>query len=364
MTLIPYSLISYFMRGVAYITQSVFTAIIIYAVILAVLFVSKKRKIFSFIQSIVELLFIVYAITILTITSTVECLLNIVNMSGHGVPNLIPFVNESFELIILNFVLFLPYGVLLPLVFRKKEWSYKKVLFVGFISTFFIEFIQYLGGRHADIDDILMNTAGAVAGYMICHAFLGMKNKKEIKNGIIKITAAVMAVCILFAGISFISKKEDTYVEASFCGVIYSEIESVNLYHNGQSISAEKNGAIVSDLGMNLQSAAYLMGIDTVISADINSLIKDDTDYYIKVIYSTPQTLFFYNNSKATHENVNSLLFDLGEYMLYWKTNGELYDKSTDCMVLNDEMVQHRVDLEHNYDSLRNKVQEAFSKEG
>lgn len=98
MTLIPYSLISYFMRGVAYITQSVFTAIIIYAVILAVLFVSKNRKIFSFTQSIIELLFIVYAITILTITSTVECLLNIVNMSGHSVPNLIPFVNESFEL--------------------------------------------------------------------------------------------------------------------------------------------------------------------------------------------------------------------------------------------------------------------------
>lgn len=62
-----------------------------------------------------------------------------------------------------NIAMFMPLGFFPALLWRKWRW-WKSVL-VGFCASFTIEFTQFFIGRFTDIDDIILNTAGALAGY-------------------------------------------------------------------------------------------------------------------------------------------------------------------------------------------------------
>ena len=63
-----------------------------------------------------------------------------------------------------NIILFIPFGILLPLAF-KIEW---KTIFLGCLVSCFIEAVQFAFAMGAaDVDDIILNTLGAVIGYLI-----------------------------------------------------------------------------------------------------------------------------------------------------------------------------------------------------
>lgn len=66
-----------------------------------------------------------------------------------------------------NLVLFLPMGVLLPCIFKNLRRAYKTLsLIMGMVVI--AELIQLFTLRgFADIDDLILNTAGAAAGYLI-----------------------------------------------------------------------------------------------------------------------------------------------------------------------------------------------------
>lgn len=64
-----------------------------------------------------------------------------------------------------NIGMFLPVGLLPALLWRKPRWW--KALLTGFLTSFFIEFIQFFIGRNSDIDDVLLNTMGALLGYWL-----------------------------------------------------------------------------------------------------------------------------------------------------------------------------------------------------
>ncbi|MEG0734032.1 VanZ family protein, partial [Anaerorhabdus sp.] len=65
-----------------------------------------------------------------------------------------------------NVLLFIPFGFLLPIVFKRVNKWYI-LLTITFLMTFTIEFIQSFIGRLADIDDIIMNLFGAMIGYAL-----------------------------------------------------------------------------------------------------------------------------------------------------------------------------------------------------
>lgn len=68
-------------------------------------------------------------------------------------------------LMVANIGIFAPVGFFPALLWRKGRWW--KSLAIGFLSSFFIEVIQLFVGRSTDIDDIILNTAGALAGYWL-----------------------------------------------------------------------------------------------------------------------------------------------------------------------------------------------------
>lgn len=80
--------------------------------------------------------------------------------------NLIPFQSDGIMTYILNIIMFLPLGFLIPLIWKEYRNS-PKILLIGFGFSLSIEICQLFNRRNTDIDDLIMNTLGAVAGYFI-----------------------------------------------------------------------------------------------------------------------------------------------------------------------------------------------------
>lgn len=69
-----------------------------------------------------------------------------------------------------NIVLFVPFGFLLPLLWEKTD-RLAKVLASGFLFSLCIEIAQLFNLRATDVDDLLMNTLGTAAGFLIFRLF-------------------------------------------------------------------------------------------------------------------------------------------------------------------------------------------------
>lgn len=95
--------------------------------------------------------------------------------------NLIPFSDEKdlrfFLQIGLNAILFLPFGFLLPVLWKKCR-SWKRTVPAGFLLSLTIEIIQLFSSRATDVDDLIMNTLGTFLGYVIAWAFFRRKWEK------------------------------------------------------------------------------------------------------------------------------------------------------------------------------------------
>ncbi|WMT40155.1 VanZ family protein [Paenibacillus sp. D2_2] len=81
--------------------------------------------------------------------------------------NLIPFRDITFNFIqyIENIILFIPFGLFLPLLWKKFENPYITWT-SGLLMSLAIEVSQLFNYRATDIDDLLMNTLGTIIGYL------------------------------------------------------------------------------------------------------------------------------------------------------------------------------------------------------
>lgn len=94
----------------------------------------------------------------------------------RGSVNLIPFANISRMLhvgggdaainILGNIVMFLPLGLFLPLLWKRFD-SFKETVLCGAVLSLAIEIIQSFSFRSADIDDVILNTAGVIVGFIL-----------------------------------------------------------------------------------------------------------------------------------------------------------------------------------------------------
>lgn len=84
--------------------------------------------------------------------------------------NLIPFRNGFSIGMLLNIIMFLPLGFLLPLIWKQYNHLLKTTL-TGLFFSVGIELCQLLNRRASDIDDLLMNTFGTLIGWEIWKGF-------------------------------------------------------------------------------------------------------------------------------------------------------------------------------------------------
>ena len=105
--------------------------------------------------------------------------------------NLIPLVHlfefDSRRDLLLNVVgnavMFIPTGILLPVLYRRLN-TFGKVLAAGAGISLCIELIQLpFSVRASDVDDLLMNSLGVIAGYGIYALVRRLKQKNARLNG-------------------------------------------------------------------------------------------------------------------------------------------------------------------------------------
>lgn len=79
---------------------------------------------------------------------------------------------------LLNVAVFVPLGILLPLMFKPfRRWYV--VLLVGLGSSFLIEAAQFQMARGtADVDDLFANTLGTMLGYCLCMSAISLLERK------------------------------------------------------------------------------------------------------------------------------------------------------------------------------------------
>ncbi|WP_101908671.1 VanZ family protein [Marasmitruncus massiliensis] len=79
------------------------------------------------------------------------------------------FTNGNWNYLIINFlgnlVMFMPIGFFPPLLWKKVKL--KQAAFLGFCISLLIESLQLLIARGSDVDDLWLNTLGAVMGYAV-----------------------------------------------------------------------------------------------------------------------------------------------------------------------------------------------------
>ncbi|MBJ7946927.1 MULTISPECIES: VanZ family protein [Bacillus cereus group] len=95
--------------------------------------------------------------------------------------NLTLFDTAGSTTYLLNIVLFMPLGFLLPTIwsqFRKM----KNTVCAGFFFSLAIELNQLLNNRITDIDDLFTNTLGAIVGYVLYRVLFKLIDKREGKK--------------------------------------------------------------------------------------------------------------------------------------------------------------------------------------
>lgn len=96
-------------------------------------------------------------------------------------------VNFSFSLFkeslsiatLLNIMLFIPFGFLSAIIFKKLRYKWIYGILIGFIFSAIIEFLQTFNGRYGSLQDVLMNTIGTFIGYGIWFWLSKFNQKKK-----------------------------------------------------------------------------------------------------------------------------------------------------------------------------------------
>lgn len=140
------------------------------------------------------------------------CFLAIVKVAGIGTlwdffaygkldtaVNVFPFSSEGMMTYVLNVIMFLPLGFLLPFIWKAYRNPFK-VFLAGFGVSLMIELLQLLDLRATDIDDLTMNVAGALLGFLVWKTIDKLFFRG--KSGVRGITGNDPAILILLGTVS------------------------------------------------------------------------------------------------------------------------------------------------------------------
>ncbi len=164
------------MRGKA----SLFLGVALMLFVMALLVYNRKQDTLG--NMIVQSSFLVYVFAVLTLTGYFVLFREV---AAHGWwhkvmhridtrerVNLEPFLMfKQFALsskqVIGNAVMLLPLGIFLPLMFRRLS-GFFAVFFISLFTAVSIELMQLITSfRSTDIDDVILNTSGAIVGYIL-----------------------------------------------------------------------------------------------------------------------------------------------------------------------------------------------------
>ena len=338
---------NYIINGIVNLKYGVLFGVAVFVIIFFFLYILKIRRGISW-KCVVEVIFCIYGITLLITTGIFT-----LNYSLNGIfsYNLLPFIGSSIIPVLLNFILFVHYGFLLPFVFSSCKWNWKKVVIIGGVTSLVIEVLQMFGGRYAEIDDILINTFGAFSGYIIYTCVYELK--KNRKKAIVYFLSLCIAFIIAFMGIYVVGDNERQLPDG--LDAVEGNIAEVNIYFGG----VKRKTKAASDVYNCFTSQISNCGGHVLEPRSIaESEIWNDQDCFIEIIYISPQTIVFENSVDFSISNADRILYNADQNILYW--GNSYYQNCVDYMELTDELQEHRNEILEGYERLRILIIECF----
>lgn len=148
-----------------------------------------------------NLVFVLYALLLFYLLTSTELNRN----SGF---NLVPFT-EIFRYpvgsvgftknVIGNILIFIPFGYFVSGYVKASKVSH--ILFISVITSLTVELVQRQIGRSFDIDDILLNVAGSILGFLL---FIGLSAIKKHLPRIFQSDMFYNLICIIIAVFAFV----------------------------------------------------------------------------------------------------------------------------------------------------------------
>lgn len=341
---------NYLIKGVWCLKDGFIIGIPIYIVIVILLYVLKIRRGFSW-KCVLEMMFCVYSIALLKVTG-IFALTYHFNANGIFSYNIAPFIGSSILPVLLNFILFVPYGFLLPLVFGSCRWNWKKLVMIGFLTSFIIELLQMFGGRYAEIDDLLMNTLGAFSGFIIYSCIC--ERKRNPKKAIQSFGVLCLFLIICFAGIYCVGDNEKQLPDG--LEAVENHIVEVHVYFHGEKRVIEVDSEIYHCFAIQLSNCGgHLLETETISEGMITHW---NNDCFIEIIYDSPQHIQFENADNFSIENADRLLYNADQNLLYWGNSS--YQSCLDYAEMGGELQAHREEILEQYKRLAGLISGCF----
>lgn len=161
-------------------------------------YLKEHREKIHYYQEFMKLFFVIYILILYNLLTTTE-------INNNGGMNLVPFTeifryevgSELFIFNVLgNILIFIPFGYFIShFINAKKIWP---ILIVSLLTSVTVEFVQLNIGRSFDIDDILLNVVGAIAGFLL---FIGLTAIKKHLPSFLQKDFIYDLLCFIIIGI-------------------------------------------------------------------------------------------------------------------------------------------------------------------
>ena len=254
------------------------------------------------------------------------------------------FSAAAWRNIILNVCMFVPLGLLLPMMIKSFR-SFWKTYLVGFLFTLCIEGIQLLGRRGIfELDDILHNTVGMMIGYgiyAVAAAAIQKYRKEKVSLRNVLLLQLPLVVCVISFSVIFISyhTKELGNVGGQYIVTYDTDKLQVETDKDYDKKSKElpvyqfevMSEAEASDFAGNYAGGTYnLTDMDTQFSAD-EKLKTGASEEEVRKIFEEygidiPQEAAFSEKEGKYTFTVNQLVEN--GVMLDGEINGELNEEN------------------------------------
>ncbi len=338
---------SYIVIGIQTLKGAVLIGVLIYIIIIILLYLSKIRRSISW-KCIFEMIFCIYVITLLKITGVFTLTYSLDGIFNY---NLVPFVGSSIVPILLNFVLFIPYGLLLPLIFSSCRGNWKKVVIICGLSSLTIEFLQMFGGRYAEIDDFLINTFGAFSGYIVYTCV--DERKKNRKKAVVSIVSLCVALMICFTGIYAVGDNEKRLPDG--LSAVENNIAEINVYSDGEKRRLDIYTDVYNFFTDQISNCGgHLLEIQNASESDV----WNEVDHFIEIIYDSPQTIVFENAEDFSIKSADRILYNADQNILYWGNSS--YQSCLDYTKLDEELQAYKEEILDGYKRLPTLINSCF----
>lgn len=232
-------------------------------------------------------------------------------------------VTRILENILGNIAIFIPFGLLLPIVQKDKS---KRIIFYGLITSVLIEIIQYafaLGS--SDIDDLMFNTLGVIIGYV----FYKIIHQKSCTDtfSIITIIVSVTILGSVALGVLFVNHTElfmlsrkKTVVENEY--LVQDFIDTLPTV-SGKFVEASGNILIVEKNVHNSADTRTLVNFEITQNSNIY-ICYDKIDYFFSTI--SGEQISYEQIKCSDLETQKSNLFTKKNNVQIWSSDGRTID--------------------------------------